>query len=164
MEAFGAQRMPGWRSSVSSTARTSASAAAWYTSTVPKRTLYGTVMRSRERKNKDKKGKRRRAPIAVNGTVPPRRMRNETRRPREYLTVKEVELLMESARTRGRYGHRDATMILIAFRHGLRPAEVCALRWDMIDPCLSGCNPQPLALVPDRQRSISGKDCSMCAA
>ena len=60
-------------------------------------------------------------------------MRNETRRPREYLTVKEVELLMESARTRGRYGHRDATMILIAFRHGLRPAEVCALRWDMID-------------------------------
>jgi site-specific recombinase XerD len=49
------------------------------------------------------------------------------------LTVKEVQLLMESARTRGRYGHRDATMILIAFRHGLRPAEVCALRWDMID-------------------------------
>ena len=40
---------------------------------------------------------------------------------------------METARTRGRYGHRDATMILIAFRHGLRPAEACALRWDMID-------------------------------
>jgi type 1 fimbriae regulatory protein FimE len=60
-------------------------------------------------------------------------MRNETRRPQEYLTVKEVELLMESACKRGRYGHRDATMILIAFRHGLRPAEVCALRWDMID-------------------------------
>jgi len=34
---------------------------------------------------------------------------------------------------RGRYGYRDATMILIAFRHGLWPAEVCALRWDMID-------------------------------
>jgi type 1 fimbriae regulatory protein FimE len=40
---------------------------------------------------------------------------------------------MEVARKRGRHGHRDATMILIAFRHGLRPAEVCALRWDMID-------------------------------
>jgi integrase len=40
---------------------------------------------------------------------------------------------METARTRGRYGHRDATMILIAFRHGLRPAEACALRWDMVD-------------------------------
>jgi hypothetical protein len=35
---------------------------------------------------------------------------------REYLTVKEVELLMETARTRGRYEHRDATMILLAFR------------------------------------------------
>ena len=40
---------------------------------------------------------------------------------------------METARTRGRYGHRDATMILIAFRHGLRPAEACALHWDMVD-------------------------------
>src|SRR5580698_948960 len=90
-------------------------------------------MRSRTRKTKGKRGKRRRAPIAVNGTVPPRRVRNLTRRPREYLTVKEVQLLMETARTRGRYGHRDATMILIAFRHGLRPAEACAVRWDMID-------------------------------
>jgi integrase len=33
----------------------------------------------------------------------------------------------------GIYGRRDATMILIAFRHGLRPSEVCALRWDMVD-------------------------------
>jgi type 1 fimbriae regulatory protein FimB/type 1 fimbriae regulatory protein FimE len=40
---------------------------------------------------------------------------------------------METARKRGRYGHRDATMILIAFRHGLRPSEACALRWDMVD-------------------------------
>src|SRR6202049_5047180 len=69
----------------------------------------------------------------VNGTVPPRRMVNAVRRPREYLTPKEIELLRKSARERGRYGHRDATMILIAYRHGLRPAEVCALRWDMVD-------------------------------
>src|ERR1700688_4492743 len=90
-------------------------------------------MRSRTRKTKGRIGHRRRAPIAGKGTVPPRRVRNATRRPREYLTVKEVGLLMETARTRGRYGHRDATMILIAFRHGLRPAEACALRWDMVD-------------------------------
>jgi site-specific recombinase XerD len=90
-------------------------------------------MRSKARKQNGKRRGRRRTPIAVNGTVPPRRVRNATRRPREYLTVKEVELLMETARTRGRYGHRDATMIFIAFRHGLRPAEVCALRWDMVD-------------------------------
>ena len=28
-----------------------------------------------------------------------------------------------------RYGHRDATMILLAFRHGLRASELCSLRW-----------------------------------
>jgi integrase len=86
-------------------------------------------MRSRTNKNKGKRGNRRQTPIAVNGTVPPRRLVNLKGRPREYLTVKEVELLTESARG----GHRDATMILIAFRHGLRPSEVCALRWDMVD-------------------------------
>jgi site-specific recombinase XerD len=90
-------------------------------------------MRSRTRKTKGKRGKRRWAPIAVNGTVPPQRVPNARRRPREYLTVKEVGLLMETARKRGRYGHRDATMILVAFRLGLRHAEACALRWDMVD-------------------------------
>jgi hypothetical protein len=40
---------------------------------------------------------------------------------------------MDAARKRGRHGHRDATMILVAFRHGLRPSEVCTLRCDMID-------------------------------
>jgi type 1 fimbriae regulatory protein FimB/type 1 fimbriae regulatory protein FimE len=40
---------------------------------------------------------------------------------------------MEHARKRGRYGLRDATMILVAYRHGLRPGELCALRWDQID-------------------------------
>ena len=90
-------------------------------------------MRSGQRKNKEKRGKRRRAPITVNGTVPPRRMANAKRRPREYLPVKEVELLIDTARKRGRYGHRDATMVLVTFRHGLRASEVCALRWDMVD-------------------------------
>jgi integrase len=39
----------------------------------------------------------------------------------------------EAARKRSRYGHRDATMILVAYRHGLRASEVCNLRWDQID-------------------------------
>jgi site-specific recombinase XerD len=46
---------------------------------------------------------------------------------REYLT--EVEKLMEATRKSSRYGHRDATMILIAYRHGLRASEVCDLQW-----------------------------------
>ena len=55
------------------------------------------------------------------------------RRPREYLTPAEVEALIGAARKRGRYGHRDATMILIAYRHGLRVGELCALTWDQVD-------------------------------
>ena len=72
-------------------------------------------------------------PITINGTVPPRRVENATRRPREYLTLQEVERLMDAAREHGRHGHRDATMILVAFRHGLRVSELCALTWDQVD-------------------------------
>jgi integrase len=32
-----------------------------------------------------------------------------------------------------RHGHRDATMILVTYRHGLRATEVCQLRWDQYD-------------------------------
>jgi len=46
---------------------------------------------------------------------------------------KEIERLQEAARKRSRYGHRDATMVLVAYRHGLRASEVCGLRWDQID-------------------------------
>jgi len=52
---------------------------------------------------------------------------------REYLTPSEVETLRETARKRGRNGHRDATLILVAYRHGLRVSELCALTWDQID-------------------------------
>jgi type 1 fimbriae regulatory protein FimB/type 1 fimbriae regulatory protein FimE len=52
---------------------------------------------------------------------------------RAYLTPEEVDKLMSAARARGRYGHRDATMILLAYRHGLRVSELVALRWDQID-------------------------------
>ena len=52
---------------------------------------------------------------------------------RQYLTEREVDLLCDAARKRGRYGQRDATMILMAYRHGLRVSELVALRWDQID-------------------------------
>jgi integrase len=74
------------------------------------------------------------APPTVNGTVrrPPRRRRNAEVRAREYLTDGEIARLIAAA-GENRYGHRDATMILIAYRHGLRAAELVALRWDSID-------------------------------
>jgi integrase len=64
---------------------------------------------------------------AVNVTVARRQ-----RRPREYLTEREIEKLMDAARE-NRWGHRDATAILIAYRHGLRAGELVALRWDDIE-------------------------------
>jgi len=64
---------------------------------------------------------------------PPRKMRNSELRSREYLTEYEVERLMTAARNTGRHGHRDATLILLAYRHGLRVSELVALRWDQVD-------------------------------
>jgi type 1 fimbriae regulatory protein FimB/type 1 fimbriae regulatory protein FimE len=75
-------------------------------------------------------------PSTVFGPVvrgqPPKRRPNAESRAREYLTGEEVERLIAAAGN-NRYGHRDGTMVLIAYRHGLRPAEAVALRWDQID-------------------------------
>jgi type 1 fimbriae regulatory protein FimE len=69
-----------------------------------------------------------------NGKVsPPRRLANRERRSREHLTPDEVARLMAAAGRGGRHGHRDATLILIGYRHGLRVSELVALRWDQID-------------------------------
>jgi integrase len=71
-------------------------------------------------------------PIAVNRTVTPKRPPNSKLRTREYLTEAEVERLMNAAK-RNRWGHRDSTMILVAYRHGLRASELVDLRWDQVD-------------------------------
>jgi site-specific recombinase XerD len=44
---------------------------------------------------------------------------------REYLTGREIECLMAAARKGSRWSHRDATMILIGYCHGLRASELC---------------------------------------
>lgn len=62
----------------------------------------------------------------------PVRPPNATLRPREYLTETEVEKLMLIARRDGRYGNRDATLILIAYRHGLRAMEIAGLEWSQV--------------------------------
>jgi integrase len=69
--------------------------------------------------------------VPVKG-APPRKRPNSERRVREYLTKGEIERLLKAA-SNNRHGHRDATMILVAFRHGLRSAEVTQLRWEAID-------------------------------
>ncbi len=62
----------------------------------------------------------------------PTRRKNADLRTREYLTVNEVEKLITAAK-RNRYGHRDATMVLVAYRHGLRAAELVSLEWSQVD-------------------------------
>jgi type 1 fimbriae regulatory protein FimB/type 1 fimbriae regulatory protein FimE len=53
-------------------------------------------------------------------------------RTREHLTPAEVEGLIEAA-GKNRQGQRDALMVLLTYRHGLRAAEVVDLRWEQID-------------------------------
>jgi type 1 fimbriae regulatory protein FimB/type 1 fimbriae regulatory protein FimE len=63
----------------------------------------------------------------------PIRPANGKLRQREYLTAKEVDRLMRAATKGSRYGQRDATMILVAFRHGLRACEICDLEWSQVE-------------------------------
>lgn len=72
-----------------------------------------------------------RKPDTENRTLP-KRVTNASLRSREYLTPSEAEKLIKAAGG-SKYGHRDATMILLAIRHALRPSEACAVRWDQFD-------------------------------
>jgi type 1 fimbriae regulatory protein FimB/type 1 fimbriae regulatory protein FimE len=72
------------------------------------------------------------APTTENRTVTPKRRPNAELRTREFLTDAEVAQLLEAAKL-NRWGHRDASMILVAYRHGLRASELVDLRWDQVD-------------------------------
>ena len=69
-------------------------------------------------------------PATVNRTVTPKRLPNSKLRTREYLTEAEVERV--NVARKNRWGHRDATMTLVAYRHGLRASELVDLRWDHV--------------------------------
>jgi integrase len=62
----------------------------------------------------------------------PSRRPNAEMRTREYLTPHEVEKLIVAAKL-GRHGHRNATLVLVAFRHGLRAVEVADLEWSQVE-------------------------------
>ena len=71
-------------------------------------------------------------PATEKRTVTPTRRPNADLRTREYLTEAEVERLLKA--TKGnRWAHRDATMILVTYRHGLRASELTDLRWEQVD-------------------------------
>jgi type 1 fimbriae regulatory protein FimB/type 1 fimbriae regulatory protein FimE len=121
------------------------------TPTVLEVTTFDTVSEDEMRKTAVRKAAGERVPTTENGTViafPGERridaapqdrrckivLEAEDQQPRrQYLTEREVEQLCDAARKRGRYGHRDATMILMAYRHGLRVSELVALQWGQVD-------------------------------
>lgn len=77
---------------------------------------------------------KRQTPISAKlKNLPPKKPKNIDCRSREYLTDFEVEKVRKAARSIGRHGHRDDTLILLMFRHGLRVSEAISLRWDQID-------------------------------
>jgi type 1 fimbriae regulatory protein FimB/type 1 fimbriae regulatory protein FimE len=74
------------------------------------------------------------APTAEKQTVAAsiaRRRPNAALRSREDLTLDEVERLIAAAK-QCRWGHRDATMLLVAYRHGLRASELTDLHCDRL--------------------------------
>jgi hypothetical protein len=58
--------------------------------------MNGKVGYAAPMRNKAKRVTERRGPITVNGKVPPRRLPNAERRPREHLTPEEVERLIDT--------------------------------------------------------------------
>jgi integrase len=71
-------------------------------------------------------------PTNQNRSVAPTRPSNGDLRTREYLTPAEIDRLIAATKT-SRYPRRDAAMILVIYRHGLRAAEAVDLEWSQVD-------------------------------
>jgi len=69
-------------------------------------------------------------PFSAKFSPPPKKPSN---RDREYLRSPEVKAMIRAAKKVGRHGIRDGGIILLMFRHGLRTAELVALKWTQID-------------------------------
>ena len=63
----------------------------------------------------------------------PSRPKNRDVRSREHLLSDEIDALMKAAGQVGRHRLRDRTLILVAYRHGLRVSELVGLKWDQFD-------------------------------
>ncbi len=84
-------------------------------------------------RRRHKKAAAPRSRATPHAPLPPRRQSNASRRSREYLTPTEIDKLLQASGKIGRHGHRDRTLILIAYRHGLRVSELVAMRWDQVE-------------------------------
>src|SRR5262245_11178379 len=97
----------------------------------------------------------------------PTRSNNRELRQREHLTSSEVEKLISAAQ-KGRYGDRDATLILVPYRHGLRAVELAI--WNGHRPNLTAplhCTfaaPRTASRPPTRSAVTSCAPCVSCSA
>lgn len=65
--------------------------------------------------------------------APPIETPNSRKRTREHLLPQEIEAMLKVARTVGRHGNRDASLMMLAYRHDLRVSELVALRWEQVN-------------------------------
>jgi type 1 fimbriae regulatory protein FimB/type 1 fimbriae regulatory protein FimE len=121
---------PGWRFTSLPASASERLAEALLTVIISDRMV--TVIRQRALKAMSKSHLKLVSPGTEKRTVTRGRKPNEAYRKREHLTQAEVDRLIEAAKA-NRWGHRDATMILVAYRHGLRASELVDLRWNDID-------------------------------
>jgi type 1 fimbriae regulatory protein FimB/type 1 fimbriae regulatory protein FimE len=92
--------------------------------------------------------------------LPPRKRPYAETRSRSYLTEAEVERLIKAAGS-NRHGHRDATMVLLAYRHGLRTLELIRLRWDAIDLDAGGMHVARVKNGKPGTHPLSGREIRM---
>jgi type 1 fimbriae regulatory protein FimB/type 1 fimbriae regulatory protein FimE len=70
--------------------------------------------------------------------------------------------MMKAAKSVGRSGHRDSTLILLGYRHGLRISELVNLRWQQVDfktgnlhvKRIKGSRPATHPIAGDELRSL----------
>jgi type 1 fimbriae regulatory protein FimB/type 1 fimbriae regulatory protein FimE len=74
-----------------------------------------------------------------------------------YLTPEQVAALVKAART-NRHGARDALMISLAYRHGLRASELVDLRWNAIDWRRADIAVNRLKNGKDTRQPLDGND------
>ena len=75
-----------------------------------------------------------------------------------------MDRLQDAARKHSRYGHRDATAILIAYRHGLRASELCELTWNMIELDSGRIHVRQAKNGVDSTHPLTGKEIRHCAS
>ena len=69
----------------------------------------------------------------IKTTTPVRTTTNKDVRVREYLTSDEIDQLIAALRKKSRNPNRDALLVMMMFRHGLRVGEAVHLKWDQVD-------------------------------